>query len=64
MIYWINGPYGVGKSTVAEALQKMLPKANCEYPGIWKGEIERLENLENEVILVGHVYSKRFARLI
>ena len=28
MIYWINGPYGVGKSTVAEALQKMLPKAH------------------------------------
>ena len=28
MIYWINGPYGVGKSTVAEALQKKLPKAH------------------------------------
>ena len=36
---------------------KEYVKANCEYPGIWKGEIERLENLENEVILVGHVYS-------
>jgi deoxyadenosine/deoxycytidine kinase len=28
MIYWINGPYGVGKSTVAEILQKKLPKAH------------------------------------
>lgn len=25
MVYWINGPYGVGKSTVAEVLQKKLP---------------------------------------
>lgn len=28
MVYWINGPYGVGKSTVAEVLQKELPKAH------------------------------------
>ena len=28
MIYWINGPYGVGKSTVAEVLQKKLHKAH------------------------------------
>ena len=28
MVYWINGPYGVGKSTVAEVLQKKLPKAH------------------------------------
>lgn len=27
MIYWISGPYGVGKSTVAKCLQEMLPKA-------------------------------------
>ena len=32
-------------------------KVNCEYPGIWKGEIERFEDMRNEVILVGHVYS-------
>lgn len=25
MILWINGPYGVGKSTLAEALHKVLP---------------------------------------
>ena len=28
MIYWINGAYGVGKSTVAEALCRKLPKAH------------------------------------
>ena len=32
-------------------------RVNCEYPGNWKGEIERLENVENQIILVGHVYS-------
>ena len=28
MIYWINGAYGVGKSTVAEQLRAKLPKAH------------------------------------
>lgn len=28
MIYWLSGAYGVGKSTVAEALKKRLPKAH------------------------------------
>ena len=32
-------------------------RANCEYPGKWKGEIERLENMGDKIILVGHVYS-------
>lgn len=27
MIIWINGPYGVGKSTLAEVLQKYLPNS-------------------------------------
>lgn len=27
MIIWINGPYGVGKSTLAEALQQKLPNS-------------------------------------
>ena len=27
MIYWINGSYGVGKTTIAEALVKELNKA-------------------------------------
>ena len=33
-------------------------RANCEYPGSWNGEIERLEEHEDEYIVAGHVYSK------
>ena len=28
MIYWINGAYGIGKSTIAECLKKKLGKAH------------------------------------
>lgn len=30
-------------------------RANCDYPGIWQGRIERIEKLENLVILIGQV---------
>ena len=33
-------------------------RVNCEYPGSWNGDIERLEKHEDEYIVVGHVYSK------
>ncbi|HIU75613.1 MAG TPA: nuclear transport factor 2 family protein [Candidatus Pelethocola excrementipullorum] len=33
-------------------------RANCEYPGNWEGEIERIERLGNLIITVVHVYSK------
>lgn len=33
-------------------------KVNCDYPGKWEGEIERLVENGNEIILAGHVYSK------
>ncbi|QHQ60500.1 nuclear transport factor 2 family protein [Anaerocolumna sedimenticola] len=32
-------------------------RANCEYPGEWKGDIERIEQIANLVILVGSVKS-------
>ncbi len=32
--------------------------ANCEYPDEWNGEIERVEESENKVVLVGRVYPK------
>lgn len=32
MIYWINGAYGVGKSTVAECLKSRLPHAHLFDP--------------------------------
>ena len=33
-------------------------RANCEYPGDWEGEIDRLEEQGNCMVLVGHVASK------
>ncbi len=32
-------------------------RANCEYPGSWKGEIERYEEYVDGIILIAHVYS-------
>lgn len=33
-------------------------RANCEYPGSWDGQIERLEQLEDGYLLVGRVFTK------
>jgi hypothetical protein len=33
-------------------------RVNCDYPGKWKGVIERLEEHGNEIILVGNVQSE------
>ena len=30
---------------------------NCDYPGKWKGKIERIENNGETIILAGHVFS-------
>lgn len=38
--------------TVEEYIQ-----ANCEYPGEWRGEIERLETIDDLTVLVGHILS-------
>lgn len=32
-------------------------RANCEYPGNWKGEVERTEPYSSGVITVTHVYA-------
>ncbi len=32
-------------------------RANCEYPGKWAGEIERIVTADNVVITAVHVYS-------
>ena len=37
--------------TVAEYVQ-----ANCEYPDNWNGELERIENTGESIILVGRVF--------
>lgn len=31
--------------------------ANCEYPGNWEGEVERIETIEDLTITVTHVYT-------
>ena len=31
-------------------------RANCEYPGKWDGEIERMEEMGDTVILAGRVF--------
>lgn len=33
-------------------------RANCEYPGDWTGEVERVEMENSRIITVTHVYSK------
>ena len=39
--------------TVAEFI-----RANCEYPGEWDGAIERIEQINDLVITVTHVFTK------
>lgn len=38
--------------TVAEFL-----RANCDYPGSWRGKVERIELIGNSVITVTHVWT-------
>lgn len=33
-------------------------KVNCEYPGDWDGEVERIEVIGKLIITVAHVWSK------
>jgi hypothetical protein len=33
-------------------------RANCDYPGNWSGEVERIEQTGNTVITVTHVWTK------
>ena len=36
-------------------------KANCEYPGKWNGEIERIETIEKTVITVTRVWTNEMS---
>lgn len=31
-------------------------RANCEYPGLWDGEVERVESMGNTLITATHVF--------
>lgn len=33
-------------------------RANCEYPGLWDGEVERIIRTDDQIITVTHVYPK------
>ena len=33
-------------------------RANCEYPGEWDGEVERIIIIDTHIITATHVYSK------
>lgn len=33
-------------------------RANCEYPGRWAGELERVEMVDGGLITAAHVYAK------
>ena len=33
-------------------------KVNCDYPGSWDGEIEKIMEIEDGFVLAGHVVSK------
>ncbi|MGF7144611.1 uncharacterized protein YndB with AHSA1/START domain [Anaerotaenia torta] len=33
-------------------------RANCDYPGSWSGQVERIEQAENLIITVTHVWSE------
>ena len=39
--------------TVSEYIQ-----ANCDYPGKWKGNLERVEKFDSQMIIVGKVQSE------
>lgn len=35
--------------------------ANCEYPGEWDGDVERVEHINDIIITVTHVYLKDYS---
>ena len=50
---WVEWPCTNEHFTAEEYI-----RANCEYPGDWEGEIERLEELPDQVITAVRVYPK------
>lgn len=50
---WVNWHNTNEHFTVEEFI-----RANCEYPGCWDGEIERMISAENQIITATHVYSR------
>lgn len=36
-------------------------RANCDYPGSWSGEIERIEQIESTIITITHIWNKEMS---
>lgn len=50
---WVNWHNTNEHFTVSEFI-----RANCDYPGQWDGEVERIVELEDQIITAVHVYPK------
>lgn len=50
---WINWHNTNEHFTVSEFI-----RANCDYPGVWDGEVERIVETGDQVITVTRVYDK------
>lgn len=50
---WVNWHNTNEHFTVEEYIQ-----ANCEYPGDWDGEVEKVLRTDDHIITAAHVYSK------
>ena len=50
---YVNWPCSNEHFTVEEFI-----RANCDYPGDWAGEVERIEAINDLIITVTHVYPK------
>lgn len=50
---WVNWHNTNEHFTVPEFI-----RANCDYPGVWDGEVERITEQEGQIITVTHVYDR------
>ena len=55
--YFLNDAIIRWHCTNEEFTVKEYIKVNCDYPGTWYGEIEKLFELDSKIILIGKVQS-------
>jgi len=39
-------------------------RANCEYPGDWNGEVQRVEKIEGGIVIVTKIFSNESTHLV
>ena len=54
--FFADGAYVRWHNTNEHFSEEEYIRANCEYPGKWRGEVERMEQLEDLVISVVRVW--------